>query len=101
MHQVDQLLQLPVRECAHGRGRAVQDGFGGSDRVESGWRQCDELTAVVIGMGTTFDEPVLFELVNDDRDVRASRLIRAQRADGVSVVQPAAGIGPCPARLQD
>ena len=39
LHQVDQLLQLLLRECGHGPGWTVQDGFGGGDRVEPARRE--------------------------------------------------------------
>ena len=75
LHQVDQLLQFFVRECGDCRRWAEQDGFGGGDRVAPAGRKGNELAATVVGMGTTLDKVVLLELVDDERDVRASRLV--------------------------
>ena len=65
LHQVDQAVQFFVREYGDRSGWAVQDGFGGGDGVAPAGSEGDELAAAVVGMGTTLDKAVLFELVDD------------------------------------
>jgi hypothetical protein len=54
--------------CKYGdcHGRAIQDGFGGGDGGEPAGSEGDELAAAVVRMWTTFDKPMLFELVDDE-----------------------------------
>jgi hypothetical protein len=75
LQQGDQRLQLFVCECGERRGGVVQDGFGCSDGVKPAGSEEDELATAVVRMGTTLDKPVLFELVDDERDVWTGRMV--------------------------
>jgi hypothetical protein len=75
LHQVDQVVQFFAREHRDCSGWAVQDLFGGGDGVAPALSEGDELAATVVGMRTTLNKPTFLELVNDERDVRASRLV--------------------------
>ncbi len=70
-----ELLQVFGVEGGQGWGWAQQDGVGSGDGDVAGGGERDQLAASVVGVGSTFDQAVGLELVDDERGVRGVKAV--------------------------